>query len=308
MFDLPTEGPPAGTCRRAGATDGRLAPTPPGRATGPGGPGRRTTDPRTVEPDGPAALAALAERVRPTSWRGDRLLAVPPPLAPLVAGGGLRRGSTLTVVSGHPGTGAVPPGRGAPARGEVALTLALVASATGRGAWCAAVGVEDVGAEAAGELGVAVDRLVLVPRPGSAWGDVAAALLDGTELVVVHPPFPPRPAVARRLVARARERQTVLVVLPGDAGWPEPPDLTLAVEEARWEGAGQGDGRLLRRHAVVVAAGRRGSSRPRRRALWLPGPEGTLEDAGPVRPDGPGGGGSRGPVGPDGEQWGAGAP
>lgn len=295
MFDLPTEGSPAGTRRRATGTDGRLAPTPPGRTAGPAGP------------------AALAERVRPTSWRGDRLLAVPSPLVSLVVGGGLRRGSTLTVVSGHPGTGSVPPGRGAPARGEVALALALVASATGQGAWCAAVGVEDMGAEAAGELGVALDRLVLVPRPGSAWGDVTAALLDGTELVVVHPPFPPRPAMARRLVARARERQAVLVVLPGDAGWPEPPDLALAVEEARWEGAGRGDGRLLRRLAVVVAAGRRGSSRPRRRALWLPGPEGTLEDAGPVEPGdlvGSGSPSARGgdPVGPDGGQQGAGAP
>ncbi|MGC8462465.1 MAG: hypothetical protein ACP5P9_02170 [Acidimicrobiales bacterium] len=293
MFALPTEVPPGRPRRRTGA-NGDLA--------------------GSAAPAGSSTLAALAERVRPTSWRGERLLAVPSPLVPLMVGGGLRRGGTLVVTSGPPGSGATLPAQQAPApqkvpaRGELTLALALVAAATTQGAWCAVVGVKDVGVEAAAGLGVVLERLALVPRPRSAWGEVTAAFLDGVELVVVHPPVPPRPAVARRLVARARERQAVLVVLPGDAGWPEPPDLTVAIEASCWEGAGDGSGSLVRRRALVVAAGRRGSSRPRRRSLWLPGPSGMLEDAGPVGPGGPGGGVSRDPVGPGSEQWRAGAP
>ncbi len=270
MFALPTEVPPGRPRRRAGADGDRTG---------------------SAAPAGSAALAALAERVRPTSWRGERLLAVLPPLVPLMVGGGLRRGGTLVVTSGLPSPGATlsaqqaPAPSNVPARGELTLALALVAAATTQGVWCAVVGVEDVGAEAAVGLGVVLERLALVPRPGSAWGEVTAALLDGTGLVVVHPPVPPRPAVARRLVARARERQAVLVVLPGEVGWPEPPDLTLAVEASRWEGAGDGSGSLVRRHALVVAAGRRGSSRPRRCPIWLPGPSGTLEDTEPGVPD-----------------------
>ena len=90
--------------------------------------------------------------------------------------------------------------------------------------------------------------------------------------------------MARRLVARARERRSVLVVVPGRAGWPDPPDLHLTVGEARWDGAGTGEGFLSLRKMTVTAAGRRSASRPRHRQLWLPSTTGALADAGPGRP------------------------
>ncbi|MGH4001955.1 MAG: hypothetical protein ACRDTJ_31335, partial [Pseudonocardiaceae bacterium] len=87
------------------------------------------------------------------------------PLALLLPGGGLRRGSVVAV------------------QGSTALLLALLAAATAHGAWAAVVGVGDLGILAAAETGVVVRRLALVPRPGPAPALVAAALLDGVGLV-----------------------------------------------------------------------------------------------------------------------------
>ena len=113
-------------------------------------------------------------------------------------------------------------------------------------------------------------------------------MLEGVDLVVLCPPFPPRQAMARRLVARARERRAVLVVVPGRAGWPEPPDLQLRIDDVAWEGVGGGEGHLRRRRMTVTATGRRSAVRPTRRRLWLPDPDGavSLLDA-PDRPDAP---------------------
>jgi hypothetical protein len=105
---------------------------------------------------------------------------------------------------------------------------------------------------------------------------VAGTLIDGVDLVVVRPPFPPRPAMARRLVARARDRRAVLVVVPGRAGWPEPPDLQLEIGDGHWDGVGTGEGFLRQRRVTVAATGRRSAARPRRQCLWLPSPTGAV--------------------------------
>jgi hypothetical protein len=215
----------------------------------------------------PGSLALLAERVRPVSASQTRLLPVLPPLTGLFPDGGLRRGSTV-VVTGPPGDGG--------AGGEVSLALALVAAASGGGSWCALVGLAGLGAVAAHDLGIDLTRLALVPRPGPAWAEVTAAAVDGVDLVVLLPPFPPRAAMARRLGARVRDRRAVLVVVPGHSGWPEPPDLRLGVDELHWDGVGAGDGYLARRRMTVTAAGRRSAARPQRLQLWLPSPAGVV--------------------------------
>jgi hypothetical protein len=209
----------------------------------------------------------LAERTRPVSSSQSRLLPVLPPLVDLFPDGSLRRGSTV-VISGLDGTGG----------GSVSMALALVAAASGTGSWCALVGVAGLGAVAAHDIGADLTRLAVVPRPGAAWPEVVAALVGGVDLVVLHPPFPPRPAMAARVVARVRERRSVLVVAAGRSGWPEPPDIHLSIDGMRWDGAGAGEGYLQRRLVSVSATGRRAAGRPRHRRLWMPWTTGAVVD------------------------------
>lgn len=220
------------------------------------------------------ALREAAERARPVALAGEQLLPVLDPLRPLLPEGGLRRGTTVTV-------------EGAP--GATSLALALGAAASAAGSWTAAVGLPALGWLAAAELGVALERVVVVSPPPAAWATVVAALLDAVDLVWAG--LPPRLSAgdARRLVARARERGSVLVPLACPptgvggrpaAGWPSPAPVRLAVSSPVWTGpAGAGAGRLEARRVEVVATGRGAAARERRLALWLPGPDGGV---GPV--------------------------
>jgi len=204
---------------------------------------------------------ALAPAVagRGVALAGNRSLPVPGPLGALLPAG-IRRGSVVGV-SGEGGT---------------TLALALLAEPLAQGSWGAVVGEPDLGVEAAAGVGVDLSRVALVPSPGPSWPTVLAVLLDSVELVVLRPPGRCRPGDARRLVVRARERGSVLVVVGPPGTWPESPEITLAAETEGWEGLGAGSGTLRRRRVRVVAAGRRGAERPRSASCWLPGPDGRL--------------------------------
>ena len=178
---------------------------------------------------------------------------------------------------------------GPDAGGATTLAFALLAAASATGSWCAAVGTADPGVLSMAELGIDLGRLAIVPslnepgaalsRPGRTWPEVTAALIDGMDAVLARPPSQARPQVARHLVARARERQTVLVVLSPRPWWPEGPDLRLAVTTGVWHGVGEGHGHLSGRRVEVVATGRRIATKPVRAALWLPAPSGAVAEA-----------------------------
>jgi hypothetical protein len=182
-----------------------------------------------------------------------RVLPVHPALAALFPWGGLRRGVTVTVL------------------GSTSLLFALLAPATGTGSWAALVGMPDLGLRAAGELGVAVERLVLVRHPGAHLPAVVAALLDGMDLVAVDPA---RLADShlRRLSARARHRGAVLI---STGPWPGA-DLELTPERARWTGLGDGHGFLEARDTLVTARGRGAASRPAHVEVHLPAVDGAV--------------------------------
>lgn len=214
-----------------------------------------------VDGSGTPLQSALAELVRPASRTGEdgahRILPVVPELSGLLPGRGLRRGSTVAVTP-------------AQVAGGTSLVLALLAAASRAGSWCAVVGVPALGALAAAELGIALDRLALVPHPGPEWPTVVAALIDGVDVVVAAIPGPVAAPVAGRLAARARQRGSVLVPY---GRW-DGADVSLRVVHGRWEGLGQGRGRLRRRLLTVAARGRGAAARPREATVWLPTPVG----------------------------------
>ncbi|HEX7165349.1 MAG TPA: hypothetical protein VF230_00060 [Acidimicrobiales bacterium] len=198
-------------------------------------------------------LRELAGKVAPVVLAGEQVLPVDDALAPLLPGGGLRRGSVVAV-DGPPGSGAT------------SLLLRLVAGPSAAGSWVALVGMPSVGAVAAAEAGVDLSRLALVPAPGGHWPMVTAALLDAIDVVVVRPPTRFRAADARRLAARTRERGGVLVVV---GNHPDGADVRLTATGSTWRGLGAGHGVLASRTVDVVATGRGAAARERRLAITL---------------------------------------
>jgi hypothetical protein len=194
-----------------------------------------------------------------------RRAAPPLPVAPAfdtILPDGLRRGSTVSVT------------------GSVSLLLALLGGASADGAWCALVGFPRMSAEAAHEYGIELSRLAVVTAPGAGWTTAVGALLDAVDVVAARPPRLV-PGDARRLAARARTRDAVLVPY-GD--WPGA-DVRVRAEDGQWTGTGAGTGRLRARRVRVTAEGRGQAARPRSATLWLPaetGGAGRVEALAPV--------------------------
>jgi hypothetical protein len=136
------------------------------------------------------------------------------------------------------------------------LALELAAASTAAGEWAAFVELSDsLGGMAAAHAGVDLERFVVVPRvPPAQWPVVVATLLDGVGLVVAEVPRHARAADARRLVARAREREVVLVPWSTTPGaWPGDAAFRISGEGVRWHGLHQGAGLLDRGDPLVGA-------------------------------------------------------
>lgn len=206
-------------------------------------------------------LSALIPKIGPVTFARERVLPVEPALETLFPEAGLMRGSII----------------GCQGPTALSVALALVAGASAAGSWLAVVGVPSLGLRAASEVGVALDRLVMVAEPArdlgeEPWANVISALIDGFDLVVMRADI--RASTARRLQARLQARGAVLVLI-GDPG-PFSCDVVLSCQRGEWEGLGHGSGRLERRRLTVTARGRR---LPRERFVdvWLPGSAGRVE-------------------------------
>jgi hypothetical protein len=184
----------------------------------------------------------------------------------LLPWGGLRRGSVVAV------------------QGSTSLLLALLSTASAAGSWTAVVGRPDLGLLAAAEAGVMVERLALVPRPGAELAAVAAALLDGIELVAVAGVERLSIAETRRLASRVRQRGAVLLPL-GD--WPGA-DVRLHGERVEWSGLGMGHGRLRSMRVTAQATGRGAAARGRTAEVVLAGVTARPAHQRPVDADGQG--------------------
>jgi hypothetical protein len=195
-------------------------------------------------------LEELDRVTRPVTLAHERSLALGPSLASLVPRGTLPRGGVVRVA-------------GLPGAGVTSLGLELAAACTSAGEWAAAIDPEGtLGMLAAREAGVDLARFAVVRRvPPARWASVVAALLDGVSLVLADAPVGRAGrggvgvADARRLVARARERETVLVVV---GPWPADAGLTLHARGSEWRATGEID-HLVEGHVHVHAAARSGA-------------------------------------------------
>jgi hypothetical protein len=223
---------------------------------------------RPVVGPAPGAVVPGFDRARPVALAREQTLPVVAPLTGLFPAAALPRGITATITG----------------PGAASLALALAAAPSAAGSWTALVGLAGTGLAAAAELGVALERVAVVAPPAPAeWPGVVAALIGAFDLILMGPRHRVPPAAARRLVARARERGTVLVFVTGPLGagrldaWPEGPDLRLVLTGSVWHGLDDGHGHLRWRQIQVEASGRRALARPRRVDLLLPGPAGRIE-------------------------------
>ncbi|MEM9564456.1 MAG: hypothetical protein AAGA93_17670 [Actinomycetota bacterium] len=215
--------------------------------------------------------ADLEQRVTPVTRAGLRLLPVPELLEPLFPGGGLQRGWSVGV-SGV---------------GGWSLALALLGPVLRGDGWAAGVGVEELGLVAGDELGVPLQRLLLVETPGEArQAEVVAALVEVVDVVCLGPVGSFSTRDARRLAARAREQEAVLVHLDGGRSWPQGLDVILDVTPGPWIGLESGHGHLRARPVTITATGRRAMAQRRRVEVLLPGPGGALASPSVLVPDG----------------------
>jgi hypothetical protein len=172
---------------------------------------------------------------------------------------GLRRGSTIAVSN------------------SVSLLLALLSESSAHGAWTAMVGMPAISADAATEAGVDLERLAIISPPdlgwtGASWTTAVGALLDAVDVVVARPGVAGNRAAdgdARRLTARARSKDAVLVLFGQLAtSWPAV-EVKLSAQHDHWAGIGDGYGRIRARKLIVSATGKGRSARPRTGELWL---------------------------------------
>jgi hypothetical protein len=184
----------------------------------------------------PAAVSELQARIR--QMQATKLAERSLPMLDAVRAilpEGLRPGGTYSVT------------------GSTSLAIALLAGPSRQGAWCGALGLPTLSTEAAAELGIDLDRLVLVPSPDTRWMAVAAAMTDVLDIVIAAPPArmapteaaracraaaPARehPRRARRLAAGRREHPRHHEHLVGARGRPRAPHRATAPRRGHPEG------------------------------------------------------------------------
>jgi hypothetical protein len=203
----------------------------------------------------PGAVRTATTFAAATADQATRpVLPVCPDIAALLPAGGLPLGSTVAV------------------DGSSRLLLVMLAAASQAGSWAAVVGLSDLGLLAAHECGLVLERLAVIPNPGSQWAVVVDALLDGLDIVVVGGDVaaggPVSPPTARSLISRARNRGKILIPFGHGDSWPAA-DLRVFAAAHRHGGIGDGHGYLVEHQVDVTVQGRGSASRPRRGRLVL---------------------------------------
>ena len=170
---------------------------------------------------------------------GSRRLPTIPALGRILPGGGLMAGAAYSVEN------------------STTLAMALLAGPSGSGAWCSVIGIPDFNVEAAANLGVDLDRLILIPHLDGQWLTVTAAMVDVVSIILTRAPATITGTDAARLRARLRQRGAALITM---GSWPQS-EAALSVTDNQWGGLGTGSGHLQTRRLKVAARGNNGQSR-----------------------------------------------
>lgn len=188
----------------------------------------------------------------------ERTVPVAAGLCELVPAGHIQRGSNVAV---H-GVGAT------------SFALAFAGEAVRNGSFLAIVSSRSFGLSACIDFDIPLRRVVqfTVPEP-SLWGQVVAAIIEGFDMVLLADVPKTGTAQARKLVARNRERGSVLMRVGGPA-WPDAADLRFDVSRSVWSGLGHGHGHLRERQVAVQVTGRRHHGAPRSHQILLPAAQG----------------------------------
>ena len=194
----------------------------------------------------------------------ERTLPVLDALSGLVPSGGLQRGSTLAVE----GVGAT------------SFALALAGQAVREGSFLAVVAPPSFGLAACLDFDIPLRRVVqfVLPDDVTNWAQAVAAVVEGFDVVVLADRHHVSASQARQLIARNRERGSVLVRVGGSA-WPDAADLRFDVSSPNWSGLGQGHGHLRARKVEVQVAGRRYHGKKQAHEIMLPARNGGVEPA-----------------------------
>jgi len=212
------------------------------------------SSPVRATPEEVTRLRAEIARIERTNRVGSdsRLLPVPTGIARLLPEGGLRAGAMYSFAPSMP------------------LLTALLAEPSKAGAWCAVLGMPDLGAEAAAEAGIDLSRLAIIPCPGERWLGVASAIAEVVGVIALRPGGRIGDRDVSRLSARLRERGTVLLV---EGSWQQA-EAAIGVEDLAWSGLGIGHGHIERLEATIVVASRRSPAPRRGRTILVgaPGP------------------------------------
>jgi len=204
----------------------------------------------------------------------ERTLPVDPALESVVPTGHLQRGSTIAV---H-GIGAT------------SFALATVGQAVRDGAFLAIVAPESFGLAACLDFDIPLRRVVQFvlgagPNsvPNQSWAQAVASILEGFDLVILADRRRVGSSQARQLLARNRERGSVMMRVGGPS-WPDAADMRFDVSAPEWSGLGQGHGYLQERRVTVQVAGRRHHGRQRAHQVLLPSAAGGVSRAPAVTP------------------------
>ena len=178
-----------------------------------------------------ADVRALQQRIRDLEVTRVQtsVFGVDEALEGLFPEGGLRRGVTYQIDA------------------SASLLWTLLAAPTRQGVWCAVVGMPDVGVAAAEDMGVNLDRLILIPSPDQQWLSVVSALIDVVGIVALGVNAVPSDRMLSTLTGRLRERSATLLVR---AAWPRT-EARIGVDTHAWSGLGAGHG-VLHEHRVRV--------------------------------------------------------